>query len=155
MLESGRHGPGELFSKIILEQFLRIRDGDRFWYENFKQTRYMLSLVSSTMYICSANSSEHLLLTQCIHGTLVYLLINHSAFTRDRQHNNVRCSHVKSTSTALWRKSLICFGHFDFLPQRMLTEQGRMNSVRKAVKILNVIAHWKSPEDWFYLNIAL
>ncbi|EGD74734.1 dual oxidase 2 short isoform [Salpingoeca rosetta] len=27
-------GPGELFSAIILDQFLRIRDGDRFWFEN-------------------------------------------------------------------------------------------------------------------------
>lgn len=36
MLESdpfeGR--PGELFRKIILEQFLRLRDSDRFWFEN-------------------------------------------------------------------------------------------------------------------------
>ena len=39
MLEAGKEGPGELFTKIILDQFLRLRDGDRFWYENFKQTR--------------------------------------------------------------------------------------------------------------------
>ena len=33
MLES-RDGPGELFTAIIKEQFARIRDADRFWFEN-------------------------------------------------------------------------------------------------------------------------
>lgn len=33
MLES-YGGPGELFSKVIMEQFTRIRSADRFWYEN-------------------------------------------------------------------------------------------------------------------------
>ncbi|PNF15893.1 Dual oxidase 2 [Cryptotermes secundus] len=28
------NGPGELFTKIIKDQFTRIRDGDRFWYKN-------------------------------------------------------------------------------------------------------------------------
>lgn len=27
-------GPGELFQRIIRDQFQRIRDGDRFWYNN-------------------------------------------------------------------------------------------------------------------------
>ncbi|XP_042862256.1 dual oxidase-like [Penaeus japonicus] len=31
-----RNGPGQLFSKVILDQFERIRDGDRFWFENNK-----------------------------------------------------------------------------------------------------------------------
>lgn len=34
MLETNGTGPGELFGAIILDQFLRIRDGDRFWFEN-------------------------------------------------------------------------------------------------------------------------
>ncbi|CAI2308307.1 unnamed protein product [Caenorhabditis sp. 36 PRJEB53466] len=34
MLEGGENGPGELFKAIIKDQFERIRDGDRFWFEN-------------------------------------------------------------------------------------------------------------------------
>lgn len=33
MLES-KDGPGELFTAIILDQFVRIREADRFWFEN-------------------------------------------------------------------------------------------------------------------------
>lgn len=33
MLESDG-SPGELFTAIIIEQFKRIRDADRFWFEN-------------------------------------------------------------------------------------------------------------------------
>ena len=29
-------GPGELFSEVLFDQFMRIRHGDRFWYENYK-----------------------------------------------------------------------------------------------------------------------
>lgn len=35
MLES-KDGPGELFAAIILDQFVRIREADRFWFENDK-----------------------------------------------------------------------------------------------------------------------
>lgn len=35
MLES-KDGPGELFTEIILDQFVRIREADRFWFENVK-----------------------------------------------------------------------------------------------------------------------
>lgn len=35
LLES--HGnPGPLFSAIVLDQFVRLRDGDRYWFENTK-----------------------------------------------------------------------------------------------------------------------
>lgn len=33
MLESN-DGPGELFTEIIIDQFTRLRDSDRFWFEN-------------------------------------------------------------------------------------------------------------------------
>ena len=29
-------GPGELFSEVLFDQFMRIRHGDRFWYENYE-----------------------------------------------------------------------------------------------------------------------
>ena len=38
MLES-TNGPGPLFSKIIKDQFRRLRDSDRFWFEN-KENEY-------------------------------------------------------------------------------------------------------------------
>ncbi|XP_021358388.1 dual oxidase 2-like isoform X2 [Mizuhopecten yessoensis] len=34
LLETTLNGPGDLFKAIMLEQFLRIRHGDRFWFEN-------------------------------------------------------------------------------------------------------------------------
>ena len=34
LLETTSKGPGELFSTIIKDQFERIRDADRFWFEN-------------------------------------------------------------------------------------------------------------------------
>ncbi|XP_069121720.1 dual oxidase-like [Argopecten irradians] len=34
MLETTSEGPGELFSAILVDQFTRVRDGDRFWFEN-------------------------------------------------------------------------------------------------------------------------
>lgn len=33
MFES-KNGPGELFTAVIKDQFLRLRDADRFWFEN-------------------------------------------------------------------------------------------------------------------------
>ena len=34
LLETSESGPGELFTTVIEDQFRRIRDGDRFWFEN-------------------------------------------------------------------------------------------------------------------------
>lgn len=36
LLETTPEGPGPLFKAITKDQFKRIRDGDRFWYENYK-----------------------------------------------------------------------------------------------------------------------
>ena len=29
-------GPGELFTEVLFDQFMRIRHGDRFWWENYE-----------------------------------------------------------------------------------------------------------------------
>ena len=34
LLEFRPTGPGPLFRDVILDQFTRVRDGDRFWFEN-------------------------------------------------------------------------------------------------------------------------
>ena len=39
MLETTPEGPGPLFQAITRNQFERIRAGDRFWFENYKQNR--------------------------------------------------------------------------------------------------------------------
>lgn len=36
LAETTGDGPGDLFRAIIADQFQRIRDGDRFWFENTK-----------------------------------------------------------------------------------------------------------------------
>ena len=40
LLETSTSGPGELFSTVIEDQFRRIRDADRFWFEN-KENEYV------------------------------------------------------------------------------------------------------------------
>ncbi len=32
----GPSGPGQLFTAVLYDQFMRIRHGDRFWYENYE-----------------------------------------------------------------------------------------------------------------------
>ncbi|BFY98360.1 hypothetical protein BsWGS_01400 [Bradybaena similaris] len=53
MLETTFNGPGELFRAILLDQFLRIRHGDRFWYENKKNnlfTKEEVDEIENTMF---------------------------------------------------------------------------------------------------------
>ena len=34
--DNGDGGPGELFTEVLFDQFMRVRHGDRFWYENYQ-----------------------------------------------------------------------------------------------------------------------
>ncbi|XP_053408593.1 dual oxidase-like isoform X3 [Mercenaria mercenaria] len=40
MFETTPEGPGELFRTVIVDQFTRIRDGDRFWFENTENRQF-------------------------------------------------------------------------------------------------------------------
>ena len=37
VLEGTSRGPGELFKAAILDQFIRLRNGDRYWFENINK----------------------------------------------------------------------------------------------------------------------
>ncbi|GFO25868.1 hypothetical protein PoB_005237300 [Plakobranchus ocellatus] len=59
LLETTYSGPGELFTAIILDQFLRIRHGDRFWYENTDNGLYSpeeIEAIDSTTFFDVLNS---------------------------------------------------------------------------------------------------
>ena len=53
LMETQPEGPGELFREIIRDQFERIRDADRFWYENrdngFVNYRLLIDLHKSNL----------------------------------------------------------------------------------------------------------
>lgn len=50
MLES-RDGPGELFTAVIREQFIRLRQADRFWFENV-ENGLVFKIVITLLLIC-------------------------------------------------------------------------------------------------------
>lgn len=54
IVETTSTGPGETFRTILLDQFLRIRDGDRFWFENpengFFNSTELQQIKNLTMY---------------------------------------------------------------------------------------------------------
>ena len=62
--ESNQTGPGETFRAIMMDQFTRIRDGDRFWFENrengyFNDTELaMIKSLTITQMILRVNRSE-------------------------------------------------------------------------------------------------
>ncbi|XP_067686198.1 dual oxidase 2-like [Haliotis asinina] len=62
MMETTPRGPGELFSLIIMDQFLRLRDGDRFWFENSNNGIFsdeeVAEIMSITMYDIIVNTTK-------------------------------------------------------------------------------------------------
>lgn len=66
LLES--HGdPGLLFSAIVLDQFVRLRDGDRYWFENTRNG-YGLPGLHLKLHLCRGPDP---LLVNSPHGPLI------------------------------------------------------------------------------------
>ncbi|KAK3098032.1 hypothetical protein FSP39_015507 [Pinctada imbricata] len=59
MLETTYNGPGELFRSILMDQFLRIRHGDRFWFEN--QQGKIVAEGSSRLPLFTKEQIDHIL----------------------------------------------------------------------------------------------
>ena len=59
-------GPGELFTEVLFDQFMRIRHGDRFWYENYEanglftedEFEHISSLTIKKLLILTTNIRE-------------------------------------------------------------------------------------------------
>lgn len=54
LLETTHDGPGPLFQTILLDQFMRIRHGDRFWFEN-KDNGYSFLFDCNNRYLCKCS----------------------------------------------------------------------------------------------------
>lgn len=68
MLESN-DGPGELFTAIIREQFIRLRQADRFWFENVDN-----GLVSVLNLCSSLQKPVEITKFYCVQHTTVFKL---------------------------------------------------------------------------------
>lgn len=59
MFETTPDGPGELFKTVLIDQFRRIRDGDRFWFENKNNGYGCLKVQHINIFIAKEVSSKH------------------------------------------------------------------------------------------------
>lgn len=67
MLESN-DGPGELFTAIIREQFIRLRQADRFWFENVDN-----GLVTVLSLCSSLQKQVEITKFYCVQHTTVFI----------------------------------------------------------------------------------
>ena len=72
MLEADGNGPGELFTAIIKDQFERLRDSDRFWFEN-KQNGFKQSWMSFYNDAANSDCSQNVRLDSSVKSRFVTL----------------------------------------------------------------------------------
>jgi hypothetical protein len=77
---------GELLRRVILEQFERARDGDRFWYQNFFTGDLLNELEGTTLRTVIARNTE---INNLQDDVFTFKLIIHGTVFNDQNHNGV------------------------------------------------------------------